>query len=58
MLRPVFKSLFRQLQRGRALEALTFLDGHYLLALDGTEYFSSKESRQNKLSIYTLGCRV
>jgi hypothetical protein len=42
MLRPVFKSLFRQLQRGRALEALTFLDGHYLLALDGTEYFSSK----------------
>jgi hypothetical protein len=41
-LRPVFKSVFRQLQRGKALEALTFLDGHYLLALDGTEYFSSK----------------
>ena len=41
-LRPVFKSLFRQLQRGKALEAMTFLDGHYLLALDGTEYFSSK----------------
>jgi hypothetical protein len=41
-LRPVFKSVFRQLQRGKALEPLTFLDGHYLLALDGTEYFSSK----------------
>src|SRR5712691_1606926 len=41
-LRPVFTSVFRQLQRGKALEALTFLDGHYLLALDGTEYFSSK----------------
>src|SRR5256885_11514438 len=41
-LRPVFKSVFRQLQRGKALEALTFLEGHYLLALDGTEYFSSK----------------
>lgn len=41
-LRPVFKSVFRQLQRGKALEAMTFLDGHYLLALDGTEYFSSK----------------
>jgi hypothetical protein len=40
--RPVFKSVFRQLQRGKALEAMTFLDGHYLLALDGTEYFSSK----------------
>jgi hypothetical protein len=41
-LRPVFKSVFRQLQRGKALEAMTFLDDHYLLALDGTEYFSSK----------------
>jgi hypothetical protein len=42
VLRPVFKSLFRQLQRGKALEPMVFLDGHYLLALDGTEYFSSK----------------
>jgi hypothetical protein len=42
VLRPVFKSIFRQLQRGKALEAMTFLDGHSLLALDGTEYFSSK----------------
>ena len=42
LLRPVFKSIFRQLQRGKALEAMTFLDGYYLLALDGTEYFSSK----------------
>src|SRR5712671_3521473 len=41
-LRPVFKSVFRQLQRGKALEAMVFLDGHYLLALDGTEYFSSQ----------------
>jgi hypothetical protein len=40
--RPVFKSIFRQLQRGKALEPLMFLDGHYLLALDGTEYFSSQ----------------
>lgn len=42
VLRPVFKSVFRQLQRGKALEAMAFLDGHSLLALDGTEYFSSK----------------
>jgi hypothetical protein len=40
-LRPVFKSLFRQLQRGKALEEMVFLDGYYLLALDGTGYFSS-----------------
>ena len=41
-LRPSFKGVFRQLQRGKALEAMMFLDGHYLLALDGTGYFSSK----------------
>src|SRR5713101_2836784 len=41
-LRPVFTSVFRQLQRGKALEEMMFLDGHYLLALDGTEYFSSQ----------------
>ena len=41
-LRPVFKSVFGQLQRGKALEPMAFLDGHYLLALDGTEYFASK----------------
>ncbi len=28
-LRPVFTSIFRQLQRGKALEPMTFLDGHY-----------------------------
>jgi hypothetical protein len=41
-LRPVFTSVCRQLQRGKVLEPLTFLDGPYLLALDGPEYFSSK----------------
>ena len=41
-LRPVFKSVFRHLQRGKALEPMAFLDGHYLLALDGTGYFSSQ----------------
>jgi hypothetical protein len=41
-LRPVFKNVFRQLQRGKALEEMVFLDDHYLLALDGTGYFSSQ----------------
>src|SRR5467141_565097 len=40
--RPLFKSVFRQLQRGKALASMTFLDDYYLLALDGTGYFSSK----------------
>src|SRR6266404_5241524 len=41
-LRASFKSVFRQLQRGKALEEMVFLDGYYLLALDGTGYFSSQ----------------
>jgi hypothetical protein len=41
-LRPLFKSVFGQLQRGKALASMMFLDDDYLLALDGTEYFSSK----------------
>src|SRR5467141_4691417 len=44
-LRPSFTLVFRQLQRGKALEPMAFLDGHYLLALDGTGYFSSKTIR-------------
>jgi hypothetical protein len=41
-LRPVFTSVLRQLQRGKALEAMLCLDGHSFLALDGTGYFSSQ----------------
>src|SRR2546428_12411169 len=41
-LRPVFQGVFRQLQRGKALEPMMFLNGAYLLALDGTGYFSSQ----------------
>jgi hypothetical protein len=40
-LRPVFNDVFRSLQRGKALEPLVFHEGCYLLALDGTGYFSS-----------------
>src|SRR5499426_4632344 len=36
VLRPMFTSVFRQLQRGKALEPMMFLQGAYLLALDGT----------------------
>jgi hypothetical protein len=41
-LRPVFPGVFRQLQRGKALEARVFFQGGYLLALEGPGYFSSK----------------
>ena len=42
-LRPLFKSVFGALQRGKALEEIVFIDGHYLLALDGTTYYASQE---------------
>jgi hypothetical protein len=42
-LRPVFKQVFRQLQRSKVLHEMEFVPGHYLLALDGTGYFSSNQ---------------
>jgi hypothetical protein len=42
-LRPLFGDVFRQLQRGKALEPFEFYAGCYLLALDGTGYFSSQK---------------
>jgi hypothetical protein len=41
-LRPAFTDVFRQVQRGNVLEAFVFFKGQYLLALDGTSYFSSE----------------
>jgi len=41
-LRPVFKRIVTQLQRNQALKPMVFFDDSYLLALDGTGYFSSK----------------
>jgi hypothetical protein len=43
LLRPLFQDIFRQLQRGKILEDYVFLDGCYLVALDGVEYFCSKK---------------
>jgi hypothetical protein len=40
-LRPVFRDVFRQLQRGKVLEQDVFLQGCYLIALDGVESFCS-----------------
>jgi hypothetical protein len=40
---PLFKDIFRQLQRGKALEQMVFYQGCYLLNLDGTGFFSSQK---------------
>ena len=42
-LRRPFRSIFLQAQRGKALEKMTWLGGHYLLALDGTGIYSSEQ---------------
>lgn len=40
-LRQCFKKIHASLQRGKVLEDWTVLDGHYLIALDGTGHYSS-----------------
>jgi hypothetical protein len=39
--RLVFKSLFRLIQRGKILENYVFMNGRYLMPIDGTGVFSS-----------------
>jgi hypothetical protein len=41
-LAPAFSKLLAPVQRGKVLERYRFLDGWYLLLLDGVEYFRSK----------------
>jgi len=41
--RPVFKDFTHRLQRGKHLEQFQLEDGSYLVAVDGSEYFSSKK---------------
>lgn len=43
LLRRAFTAIFSQFQRGKELEAYTYIDGHYLLSIDGTGFFSSSE---------------
>jgi len=40
-IRKAFTKVFAQAQRGKALEQFSFMDNHYLLAIDGTEVFRS-----------------
>lgn len=42
-LKSLFKDVFRQAQRGKVLEKFVFMDGHYLLSVDGTQYFFSRQ---------------
>jgi hypothetical protein len=46
---PVFSTLMHRLQRGKQLEAYRHLDKRYLVAIDGSQYFSSEK-------IHCQGC--
>jgi hypothetical protein len=60
----IFLSFFRSLQRGKLLEQYRFIDNAYLIPIDGTQYFSSKNiscsccltkvKNKNKDNEYTL----
>ena len=43
-LAPTFKTYMAKLQRSNMLKDYQFIDNKYLIALDGSEYFSSKPS--------------
>ena len=61
-LRSPFKKIFSNLQRSKVLEMYAYLDGHYILSIDGTGQFSSetihckncceKNSRSGKTTYY------
>jgi hypothetical protein len=70
-IRSAHKSVFGRLQRGKVLEEMIFMSGHYLISIDGTGYFSSeklyspsclekKSPRTGKFSYYlqTLGASI
>ena len=42
-LRPAFQAVWSALQRGKVLKTFEYWEGHYLLSVDGTGYYSSKE---------------
>ncbi len=42
-IRPSFKRVFQQLQRGKVLEKMRYMGQYYLVLLDGTGYFKSEK---------------
>ena len=40
-LRAPFRTVFREIQRGKDFEKMAYIDGHYLLSGDGTGFYSS-----------------
>ena len=40
-LRKLFKAIFAQVQKGKALEPFKFINGYYLFSIDATGFFTS-----------------
>jgi hypothetical protein len=70
-IRSAHKTVLRNIQRGKVLEKMVFMEGHYLVSIDGTGYFSSeklfspsclekKSSKTGKSTYYlqTLGAAI
>ena len=49
-----FKDIFREIQRGKALEPYTFWNGHYLVSGDGSQYFESEKIHCKKCIVKKL----
>ena len=66
-LRRPFKQIFSYLQRGKALEKYRYLDGHYIISIDGTGQYSSEKvfcecccekHHRNGHKVQQLTCKV
>jgi len=44
---PLFSDIFHQLQRGKCLEKMVYMDDYYLFSIDATGYFSSNKIHCN-----------
>jgi len=42
-IKPLYKDVFEQLERGKGLEEMVYFGKYYLVSVDGTGYFSSNE---------------
>jgi len=42
-IKGAFKKIFSLIQRGKDLESYQYLDGHYILSIDGTGHYSSEK---------------
>ena len=50
LLRKAFTQVFAELQRGKGLEGMAFMQDHYLLSIDGAGYFHPNRCIANSVA--------